>query len=196
MVRDRFIDGQAECALIPDIVDSCRIWERHCEVEIQSQTGVDRRPVRVIGQVTDIELTPAMTPEMETVVKMIEKLLPTPAPPPLRAAPICSDRDLLVQQLICPPTLVAQERSPAEDLETLLLNWLPAGTVTEEDVVSSEPSTNSVKGCFLCGRDPYGGRMSDSRRVVSVVAYGTAGGTHSGTGSPTKPPGWQTGNAN
>ena len=31
--------------------------------------------------------------------------------------------------------------------------------------------------------------MQDSRRVVSVVAYGTAGGTHSGTGSPTKPPG-------
>ena len=60
MVRYRFIDGQAECALrrhldslgpntpIPDIVDCCRIWERHCEVEIQPQTGADRRPVRVI----------------------------------------------------------------------------------------------------------------------------------------------------
>ena len=36
--------------------------------------------------------------------------------------------------------------------------------------------------------------MPDSRRVVSVLAYGMAGGTHrrqvhSGTGSPTKPPG-------
>ena len=83
MVRDRFIDGQAECALrrnldslgpntpIPDIVDCCRIWERHCEVEIQ-------RPVRVTGQVTETEPTPAMTPETETVVNIIEKLLPTP----------------------------------------------------------------------------------------------------------------------
>ena len=47
MVRDHFIDGQAERALrrhldslgpytpIPNIVDCCRIWERHCEVEIQ-----------------------------------------------------------------------------------------------------------------------------------------------------------------
>ena len=67
MVRNRFIYGQAECALrthldslgpntpIPDIVHCCRIWETHCEVEIQPQTGADRRPVRVIGQVTEVE---------------------------------------------------------------------------------------------------------------------------------------------
>ena len=124
MVRDRFIDGQAECALrrhldslgpntpIPDIVDCCGIWERHCEVEIQPQTGADRRPVGVIGQVTEVEPTPAVSPETETVVDMIKKLLPTPAPPPLQAVPIRSDRDLLIQQLmevICPPTPVAQE---------------------------------------------------------------------------------------
>ena len=166
MVRDRFIDGQAERVLrrhldslgpdtpIPDIVDCCRIWERHCEVEIQPQTGADRRPVRVIGQVTEVERTPAVSPEMETVVDMIKKLLPTPAPPPLQAVPIRSDRDLLIQQLmeaICPPTPVAQERSQAGDLETLLLNWLPVGTVTEEDVVSPDPSTDSVEGCFSCG---------------------------------------------
>ena len=38
---------------------------------------------------------------------------------------------------------------------------------------------------FVRGINPYDGRMPDSRRVVSVFA----GGTHSGTGSPTKPPG-------
>ena len=54
-------------------------------------------------------------------------------------------------EAICPPTPVAQERSPASDLETLLLNWLPVGTVTEEDVVSPDPSTDSVEGCFSCG---------------------------------------------
>ena len=52
MVRDRFIDGQAERALhrhfdslgpntpMTDIVDCCRIWERHCEVEIQPRTSL------------------------------------------------------------------------------------------------------------------------------------------------------------
>ena len=61
------------------------------DLKIQSQTGTDRRTV------TEVEATPAVTPETETVVNMIEKLLPTPAPPPLRAALICSDRDLLIQ---------------------------------------------------------------------------------------------------
>ena len=53
LVRDRFIDGQAECALrrhldslgpntpMTDIVDCCRVWESHCEVEIQPQTSAD-----------------------------------------------------------------------------------------------------------------------------------------------------------
>ena len=53
MVRDRFIDGQAECALrrhldslgpntpMTDIVGCCRVWESHCEVEIAPQTSAD-----------------------------------------------------------------------------------------------------------------------------------------------------------
>ena len=60
MVRYHFIDGQAERALrrhldilgpntpMTDIVDCCRMWERHCEVEIQPRTSTYRRPVRVI----------------------------------------------------------------------------------------------------------------------------------------------------
>ena len=60
MVRDRFIDGQAECALRrhldsvgPDtpmayIVDCCRVWERHREVEIEPRTSADRRHARTI----------------------------------------------------------------------------------------------------------------------------------------------------
>ena len=166
MVRDRFIDGQAERALrrhldslgpntpMTDIVDCCRMWERHCEVEIQPRTSADRRPVRVICQVTEVEPTPAVSPEKETIEDIIKKLLPMPAPPPLQAVPISSDRDLLIQQLmeaIRPPTPVAQERLPTTDLETLLLNWLPVGTVTEEDVASPDPSSDSVGGCFSCG---------------------------------------------
>ena len=54
-------------------------------------------------------------------------------------------------EAICPPTPVAQKQSPAGDLETLLLNCLPVVTVTEEDVVSPDPSTDSVEGCFSCG---------------------------------------------
>ena len=166
LVRDRFIDGQAECALrrhldslgpntpMTDIVDCCRVWESHCEVKIQPQTSADRHPARVICQVTEVEPAPATSPETETVEDIIRKLLPTPALPPPQAVPIPSDRDLLIKQLmeaICPPRPVAQERSAATDLETLLLNWLPVGTVTEEDAALPDLSTVSAEWCFSCG---------------------------------------------
>ena len=150
-------------------------------MEIQPQTSADRRPVRVICQVTEVEPTPAVSSEKETVEDIIKKLLPTPAPPPLQAVPIRSDRDLLIKQLmeaILPPTPVAQKRSPTTDLETLLLNWLPVGTVTEEDIASPDPSSDSVEGCFSCGDLPYGVAGGAHRRQV-----------HPGTGSPTRPPG-------
>ena len=129
MVRDRFIDGQAECA-------------RHREVEIKPRTSEDRRPARAICQVTVDEPAPAASPETETLEDIIRKLLPTPALPPPQAVLIPSDRDILIQRLvgaICPPKPVAQERSVVIDLETMLLNWLPVGTVTEEDAASMNP---------------------------------------------------------
>ena len=126
MVRDRFIDGQAECALRrhldslrPDtpmahIVDCCRVWESHLEVEIEQQTRTDRRPAHAICQVMVDEQAPAESPETEPLEDIIRKLLPTAALPPTEVAPIPSDRDLLIQRLmgaICPPQPVAQERS-------------------------------------------------------------------------------------
>ena len=126
MVRDRFINGQVECALrrhldslgpdttMADIVDCCRVWESHREVEIKPKMSTDRRPARVICQVTVDGQAHAASPETETLEDIIRKLLPTPALPPPQAAPIPSDRDLLIQRLmgaICPPKSVAQERS-------------------------------------------------------------------------------------
>ena len=65
---------------------------------------------------------------------------------------------------ICPPQPVAQERSRVTELETMLLNWLPVGTVMEEDAASPNSSSDSAEGCFFVrGFDPYDGPMSDSR---------------------------------
>ena len=83
MVRYRFINGQAECALrrhldslgpdtpMADIVDCCRVWERHREVEIEPRTSVDRRPARAICQVTADEPAPAASPETGTLEDII-----------------------------------------------------------------------------------------------------------------------------
>ena len=52
---------------------------------------------------------------------------------------------------IRPPQPVIQERSKLTDIEIMLQNMLPVGSVTEEDVSSSEPLPESLEGCFSCG---------------------------------------------
>ena len=163
MVCDRFIDGQVECALrrhldslapdtpMSDIVDCCRVWESHCDVEMETRISADRHPACAVCQVTIDKQIPTTSPKTENLEDIIRKLLPTPALRPPQAVPIPSDQDVLIRQLmeaIRPPTPVAQERSAATELETLLLNWLPVGTVTEED---ADPSADSAEGCFSCG---------------------------------------------
>ena len=83
MVRDRFIDGQADRSLrrhldslepntpMIEMVDSCRIWERHCEPEIRPRMGTDRGPVHMNGQVSEDRPIPAIPSEMESVEEMI-----------------------------------------------------------------------------------------------------------------------------
>ena len=167
MVWDRFIDGQAECALrrhldslgpdtpMADIVDCCRVWESHLEVEIEPRTSADRHPVRAICQVTADKQTPAASPETETLEDIIRNACCRRRRYRLRRRSryrqtgISSSSDLM--GAICPPQPVAQERSTVTELETMLLNWLPVGTVTEGDAASPNPSADSAEGCFSCG---------------------------------------------
>ena len=122
-------------------------------MEIKQQSRTDRHPPpRAVCQVMEDEQSPVESPETELFEDIIRKLLPTPPPP--EAAPIPSDQDLLIQRLmgaICPSQPVAQERSKLTDLETMLLNWLPVGTVTEGDAASPKSLSDSAKGCFSCG---------------------------------------------
>ena len=48
------------------------------------------------------------------------------------------------------------------DLETMLQNWFPVGTVTEEDAASPNSLSDSLKVFFMRGLDSYDGSMSDS----------------------------------
>ena len=112
MVRDHFIDGQADRSLrrhldslgantpMIEMADSFRIWERHCEPEIRPRRSTDRGPIHVTAQVSEEGTTPVIPPEMECAEDTTRRLLPTPAPPPLQAAPKYTDRDILVLQLM------------------------------------------------------------------------------------------------
>ena len=58
---------------------------------------------------------------------------------------------------------VVQERSKLTDLEIMLQNWLPVGTVTEENAASPNSLSDSLEGCFFMrGLDPHDGSMSDT----------------------------------
>ena len=84
----------------------------------------------------------------------MRRLLPKPTVPPPKAAPIPLDRKLLIQRLLGPilsPEPVIQERSQLTDMEIALQNLLPVGSVTAEDVSSSEALPESLEGCFSCG---------------------------------------------
>ena len=166
MVRDIFIDGKPECTLhrhlaslgpdtpMADIVDCCRVWESHIELASSRQMGTDRHSPCAVCQVTDDEQSPVGSPETESLEDIIRKLLPTPSRPPPEAAPIPSGQDLLIQRLmgaIRPSQPVVQERSKLTDLEIMLHNWLPVGTVTEEDAASPNSLSDSLEGCFSCG---------------------------------------------
>ena len=173
MVRDRFIDGQAECALrrhldslgpdtpMADIVDYCRVWESHIEVASSRQMGTDRHSPRAVCQVTGDSQSPAGSPGTESLEDIIRKLLPTPQLPPPKAATIPSDQELLIQRLlgaIRPPQPVVQERSKLMDLEIILQNWLPVGTA-----LFTEIAIGFSRGMFfLWGLDPHDGPMSDT----------------------------------
>ena len=89
MLRDRFIDGQAECALrqhldsfgpntpMQNIVDSCRVWESHNEAGARRHDGSGRNPPRAVYQVTEESQSPAESTESEMLDEIMRRLLPT-----------------------------------------------------------------------------------------------------------------------
>ena len=166
MVRDRFIDGQAECALrqhldsfgpntpMQNMVDSCRVWENHSEAGVRRYNGSGRNSPRAVNWVTEDSQSSAGSTESETLDEVMRRLLPTPTVPHPKVTRIPSDCQLLIQHLlgvIRSPQSVVQERSQMTDMEIALQNLLSAGSVVEEDSPSSEHLAESLAGCFSCG---------------------------------------------
>ena len=175
MVRDRFIDGQADCALhrhldslgpdtpMADIVDCCRVWESHIEMANNQQFSTDRHSPRAVCQVTEDEQSPVESPETESLDDIIRKLLPTQSQPPPEAAPIPSDQDLLIQRLlgaIRPSHPVVQERSKFRDHVTELASGRNSHGGGHR---FAEFAVGFSRGVFFMrGLDPYDGSMSDT----------------------------------
>ena len=84
--------------------------------------------------------------------EIMRQLLPTPTVLHAKAAPIPSDRELLIQRLlgvIRSPQPVVQERSQLTDMEIALQNLLPVGSVVEEDSPLVGASCGVAGGMFF-----------------------------------------------
>ena len=173
-MRDRFIDGQAECALrrhldslIPDtpmsdIVDSCRVWESHRDVETEPGINSKRQPVYTICQVVVDEQIQTPLPEKESLEEIISKLLPTPGSP-------CSAINGNISSIdTSSSATISSDRFGDYVSRNSQRGY---GGVTE--------GINSIRRrmFFMRDIDTHDIKLPDSGRVISVPAHWVAGGT-------------------
>ena len=143
LVRDRFIDGHEKCALrrhldsvgpdtpIADIVDRCRVWESHKEID--SGQGINPKLERphAVFQVTDSNNNEQdeTSTGLDVVENLIKRLLPSPAETTQETAPVSSDYELLAQRLCEMTQPPVPENSGTIDIEQLLRKLIPVGPV-------------------------------------------------------------------
>ena len=159
LVRDRFIDGQEKCALrrhldsvwpdtpIADIVDRCRVWESH--EEIDSGRGINPKLdcPHAVFQVTDSNNNEQdeTSTGLDVVENLIKRLLPSPAETTQKTAPVLSDYELLAQRLCEMAQPPVRENSDTIDIEQLLRKLIPVGPVIEK-AVQPTPEAQEVVG--------------------------------------------------
>ena len=73
----RHLDSLGPDTPMADIVDCCRVWESHVEVETKQQSRTDRHPPRVVCQVTEDEQSPVESPETELLEDIIRNVVAT-----------------------------------------------------------------------------------------------------------------------
>ena len=99
-------------------------------------------------------MTKDITPEAQEVLEsLLQLLLPTLVVSPLKATPIPSELELLMQRLMGndqPVQPGPMGRSSFTDLEVLLQNWLPVGPPAMEQSHRAERRNRLTVVCFLC----------------------------------------------
>ena len=168
-VKDKFIEGQAECSLhrhldsvgpdIPmeDIVDRCRVWESHAEDMSKWEVGHKTDQPRAVYQVASVDATSRpndASADKDVLGELMSHLLPTPEIAPLRVTPIQSDYELLVQRLlgtVQPVQPRLQDCSSVTDMDVLLQSLLLVASVGEETVCPPADHREPDPRCFSCG---------------------------------------------
>ena len=142
MVRNKFIAAQQSCDLrrhldsaapetsIGDIVDSCRIWESHAEpiaIDNWCQDPVHSQPTLL--------MPPPATGGSARLWYRVGSVMPALNESPRRVRHSSADRELLIRNVLEAVGArwnVMSERSRSSELELLLRDMPPAGSVMKE----------------------------------------------------------------
>ena len=135
---------------------------------------------RTFGELDDVNTE--SEPEVSSADQdmLMRHLLLMPAVLPPRVTPIPSDREQLIQRLMGtehPVQPVLHERSSLTDMDSLLQNLLPVGSLEGENMRPTVDRHESTVACFSCGKSGH----ATSRYPVLVDSF------------PFLPPGWQIG---
>ena len=164
-----------------DIVDRCRVWESHAEDTDRWGARPSPNRPRPVYRIDDVgtESGPEVSSEDQDMLgSLMRHLLPSPAVSPLRATPIPSDREQLIERMMGIPHLMRpllRERSSLTDTKILLQSLLPVGLLAMEHRLPAVGRHESTVVCFSCGESGH----AASRYPILDYLF------------PFLPPGWQ-----
>ena len=145
-----------EEASIGNIVGSCRILESHTETGFVRSDRQDPDESRSISQVTVLDKSLSATADSARLQQDVGHVTPLTTGPPPRVTHSSADRELLIQSILevvrARRTIIPQ-RSQDRELEFMLWDTLPVGSITEEK--KSVPVLHPVRGATPLSDDPW-----------------------------------------
>ena len=166
----RHLDGASEEASIGNIVDSCRIWESHTETGFVGSVRRDPDDSQLMPELTVLDKSLPETSESTRLHQDDGRMISATGGLLPRVTHSSADMELLIWNVLeaigARPTTTPR-RSQERELEFMLPDTLPVGSITED--TTSPPVLQPVGGatplttdqwkrgtCFSCGLQGHG----------------------------------------
>ena len=155
LIRDRFIAGHSSCELRRyldsehDVVDRCRVWESHADLEIRRMWSVSRTMESMGVQVATVNQPKSPLDQVEDLLRRLLTSMAPPVPVPVPEVPMVKK---LLQRLVAenqrrPPAPVIRDEPGG--LEKLLRSFL-SGQQTSGQQARQRPDRRGWNDFLYC----------------------------------------------